>query len=100
MGAPTNPTHGHGLFSATLTVASVAFVALALGWAGPKLDTPSDPISSIAASRLADADECRAQHGPHAVAIELPDGSHRCADKHGRRFRNQTTVATAKGMTP
>ena len=95
-----NAHHGHGLFSATLTVASVASIAIALGWVGPQLDAQADPLTSVAASRQADADQCRAQHGPHAVAIHLPDGSHRCADKHGRRFRNQTTVATVKGMTP
>lgn len=93
--------NGHGLFSFVLTIALVSSVALALGWAGPALDAPADdPAAAVLDSREADAAQCRADHGPHSTAIHLPDGSHRCADKHGRRYRQTVAVAAAKGMTP
>lgn len=92
---------GHGIFSLALTIALVSAIALSLGWVGPQIDTASSratPESAVADSLSADAAQCRADHGPHAVAVHLPDGSHRCADKHGRRYRSQVTqVAAASG---
>jgi hypothetical protein len=41
---------------------------------------------AVDASRAADREQCRRLHGRDATAIELPDGSHRCADRHGRRL--------------
>lgn len=55
---------------------------------------PADPITLAAeASRAADQQQCVDVHGPHATALQLPDGSHRCLDKHGRRLaRSSITI--------
>ena len=60
--------------------AGVLFFALGLGWAGPAIDA-----APLTAQEQADAD-CRAAFG-ESSAVLLPDGSHRCLDKHGRRIK-------------
>lgn len=54
----------------------------------------ADAISrAVDSSLAADQRQCEDLHGPNAVAMQLPDGSHRCADKHGRRLaRNAVTI--------
>ena len=77
-------------------------VALSLSWLRASEEAPSyssygyvapsvaqDPIE---ASHIADASECRALFGPNAAADYLPDGQHRCTDKHGRRLRALGTI--------
>ena len=58
----------------------VLFFALGLGWAGPAIDV--QPLSQQEQATM----DCRAVFG-EAVAVLLPDGSHRCMDKHGRRIK-------------
>lgn len=69
---------------AALDAAYVGFAALcfalALGWLGPALD-----IKPLTEQEQATAD-CRQVFG-EAVAVLLPDGSHRCMTKHGRRIK-------------
>ena len=71
--------------------------ALLLGAFGPALDAEPypaapavDPVDNVAlavaASRAADLAQCQAQYGPNASAVHLPDGQHRCTNKHGRRL--------------
>ena len=60
--------------------AAVTFMALGLGWAGPSID--AEPITPQEQAVL----DCRAVHG-EASAVVLPDGSHRCVTKHGRRIK-------------
>lgn len=101
----------------TLTATTGAvLMCIALGWFGPVvLDnalraqptytsygyTPEVEASAraVADSQAADAAVCAQLHGPHAIAIELPDGQHRCADKHGRRLA-RSVITIAHKVTP
>lgn len=85
-------------------IGSLAAIVLALGWAGPQIDhgptyasygyTPdADPVQEVRNSRAADMALCARLYGLHAVAVQLPDGQHRCADKHGRRLRDKVNLA-------
>lgn len=80
------------------SLAGAAAFALLLGAFGPTLDAgPYDDgadarqatqvADAVEASRAQDIAQCRAVHGPNAAAVWLPDGQHRCTDKHGRRLR-------------
>lgn len=99
-------TQGHATLQALGLAALVAFV---LGVFGPSLDNrsyssygytgdaPDTAAESagraVALSQAADSAHCAALHGPQAVAIQLPDGQHRCADKRGRMVRSVITIA-------
>jgi hypothetical protein len=50
---------------------------------------------AIAASRDADQVQCRIDHGPDAVATQLPDGSHRCTDRAGKRLARSVITIPA-----
>lgn len=63
--------------------ALVLGTTLLLGWVGPSID--AEPITPQEQATL----DCRAAHG-ESVAVMLPDGSHRCLDKHGRRIKVAT----------
>ena len=81
------------------TLAAVLLIALTLGWFGPQLDQPAQALT-VAESQDADVIQCRADHGPNATAVQLPDGSHRCTDKHGRRLRNTTAATVVARSAP
>lgn len=96
---------------ALIDALSVTALALALGWLGPiALDSRGPAYSSyghveqdasadaVDASRTADQRQCEAQAGPHSVAVQLPDGQHRCADKHGRLLRS-TLLASKREVS-
>jgi hypothetical protein len=87
---------------ATTTVACL--IAAALSWLGPMfLDggptyssygyvAPTGSDITAAAERQADVAFCQQLHGPNATALYLPDGQHRCADKHGRRLSPRSGI--------
>lgn len=57
--------------------------------------------AAVTASRADDLGLCQQMHGPEAVAVQLPDGSHRCADKHGRRLHSSViTTDNRKESSP
>lgn len=57
-------------------------------------DPRSDAIArAVAASLEADTRQCRDLHGTEASALQLPDGSHRCVDKHGRRLSSRSAIS-------
>jgi hypothetical protein len=59
-----------------------------------------EPADAVARSELADALQCRELYGPNAVAFSLPNGEHRCTDKHGRRLTPRSVVLRASLPTP
>jgi hypothetical protein len=88
-------------------VGAIVLVCILLGGIGNMLDAGRRAIESeptyasygympppavdevaqaIADSKAADQRVCTELHGPNAVALQLPDGSHRCTDKHGRKL--------------
>lgn len=48
---------------------------------------------ALADSIAADTAQCRELHGPEATALQLPDGSHRCVDHHGRRLSSRSAIS-------
>lgn len=87
---------------------AVTAIVLALSWLGPALDAapygsgaPADThTDAIERSLAADLRECQELHGPHAVAVHLPDGQHRCADKHGRKLSRRSVITIAHEARP
>jgi hypothetical protein len=90
----------------TTSLAPVLLLAGCLAWLGPWLDdTPTRTYSSygytapdqvrtaVAESEAADQAHCEALYGPHAVALQLPDGQHRCVDKRGRRLSAHSVIS-------
>jgi hypothetical protein len=88
-----------------LSLTPVLLLAGSLAWLGPWLDgtptptyssygyTAPDPVrAAVAESEAADQAHCEALYGPHAVALQLPDGQHRCVDKHGRRLSAHSVI--------
>lgn len=99
--------------SPSVTAAAVLLIVACLAWLGPWLDEePTRPYSSygyvapdtaanaVAESEAADQAHCEALHGPHAVAVRLPDGQHRCADKHGRRLSTRSVISVNHRSQP
>lgn len=78
------PVHWHDPV-VLLHIAAVTFV-LAVVAPHTLRDRADEAPATVEASRAADRAQCRADHGPHAIATELPDGSHRCTDHRGRRL--------------
>jgi hypothetical protein len=81
-----------------------AVIALTIGALGELLDAhdaqqhAATAIARAAADdRDADLRQCQAVHGENPSAVQLPDGSHRCVDKRGRRLNAATTVAAREG---
>jgi hypothetical protein len=77
-------------------------VALALSWLRAYEEAPTyssfgyvEPVANldrdpVEESRLADLRVCMDLHGPNVAVVYLPDGQHRCTNKHGR---SMATVA-------
>lgn len=97
-----------------LDLAAVTILAVALSWLGPiAIDashtaptyasygyTPDAAADAVDRSRAADQRACETLHGPHAVAVQLPDGQHRCTDKHGRRLSARSAVTVISKAQP
>jgi len=88
---------GHVTLDGLIGSAIVIFsMVSALAWLGPthldgavpsNVDRQGATIDhAVAASAAADTAWCRELHGPRAIAVQLPDGQHRCADQDGRRL--------------
>jgi hypothetical protein len=96
-------SHSTAFSSAVMTWVAVLAIAFALSYA-PQYSAPreeDDAVSdAIQRSQAADARLCQDLHGPESVAIQLPDGQHRCTDKHGRRLSNRSAVTLAQKVRP
>jgi hypothetical protein len=76
----------------------IVITAAVLAWAWlvatdkPAPDEEHTVKHAVAASQAADRHQCQDMHGPHALALQLPDGSHRCVDRNGRRLHTVITI--------
>jgi hypothetical protein len=84
-------------------IAGTAFIAIVLGWLGPKLDEPTRTYASYGYTPEQQADHhsieqdardaCARTNGDNGGVIFRADGAVVCTDKHGRVRRNRITIA-------